>query len=56
MTTTHDAPHFTVRSGFSTARGVFVAALCAFIVTAFIIDVQHGAHRHVAVDSVEQRT
>jgi hypothetical protein len=56
MTTTHDAPHFTVRSGFSTARGVFIAALCAFIVTAFLIDVQHGTHRHGAAETVEQRT
>ena len=41
--TTSTAPHFTVRSGLSTARAVFLAALCAFIVTAFILDVQQGA-------------
>ena len=54
--TTSTAPRFAVRSGLSTARAVFIAALCAFIVTAFVIDVQHGVPRHGVSASVEQRT
>jgi hypothetical protein len=42
---THTAPHFPVRSATSTARAIFIAALCAFIVTSFLIDVQRGVSR-----------
>jgi hypothetical protein len=44
-TTARRTPHFTVRSATSTARAVFLAALCAFIVTSFLIDVQRGVSR-----------
>jgi hypothetical protein len=49
------APHFTVRSATSTARAIFLAALCAFIVTAFLVDVQRGVTRPDA-PVAEQRT
>ena len=56
-TSTRSAPHFTVRtsSATSAARTIFVAALCAFIVTSFLIDVQRGASRPDA-PVAEQRT
>jgi hypothetical protein len=54
MTATHTAPTFTVRTGTSNVRGLFIAALCAFIVTAFLVDVQRGASSSQAA-SVEQR-
>jgi hypothetical protein len=44
-TATRSTPHFTVRSATSTARAIFLAALCAFIVTSFLIDVQRGVTR-----------
>jgi hypothetical protein len=40
-----DSHHFTVHSATSTVRAIFIAALCAFIVTAFLIDVQRGVSR-----------
>jgi hypothetical protein len=55
-TSTRTAPTFTVRSGLSTARAVFIAALCAFIVTAFLVDVQRGASRPGADTPAELRT
>jgi hypothetical protein len=42
-TSTRTTPTFTVRSGTSSARALFIAALCAFIVTSFLVDVQRGA-------------
>jgi len=54
-TTTRTTPHFTVRSATSTGRAIFIAALCAFIVTSFLIDVQRGASRPDA-PVAEQRT
>jgi hypothetical protein len=54
-TTTQTTPHFTVRSG-SSARALFIAALCAFIVTSFLIDLQRGASSPDASTQVEQRT
>jgi hypothetical protein len=57
MTTTNSsAPTFTVRSGRSTYRGLLIAALCVFIAAAFLVDVQRGASRYGAANSVEQRT
>jgi hypothetical protein len=53
---TSATPTFTVRSGLSTARAIFIAAFCAFIVTAFLVDVQRGASRPDAASTVEQRT
>jgi hypothetical protein len=46
-TTTRSTPTFSVRSASatSTARTIFVAALCAFIASSFLIDVQRGASR-----------
>jgi hypothetical protein len=55
-TSTRSAPHFTVRSGSSSARALFIAALCAFIVTAFLVDVQRGASPSGAPAQVELRT
>ncbi len=55
-TSTSSNPHFTVRSGLSTARAVFLAALCAFIVTAFIVDVNRGASSPAAPAAAELRT
>jgi hypothetical protein len=54
--TTSTAPRFTVRSGTSSARFFFIVAFCAFIVTAFIIDVQRGASNPDASAQVELRT
>jgi len=56
-TSTRTTPHFAVRSSSatSTARTIFVAALCAFIVTSFLIDVQRGGSRPDA-PVAEQRT
>jgi hypothetical protein len=54
-TSTRTAPTFTVRSGLSGARALFITALCAFIVTAFLVDVQRGVSRPDASSSVEQR-
>jgi hypothetical protein len=55
-TTTRNAPHFHVRSGASSARALFIAALCAFIVTAFLIDVQRGVHGPGAPEAAELRS
>jgi hypothetical protein len=52
--TTSTAPRFTVRSGSSSA--LLIAALCAFIVTAFLVDVQRGVSRPDAPVAAEQRT
>jgi hypothetical protein len=54
--TTSTAPHFTVRSGTSSARALFIAALCAFIVTAFLVDVQRGSSPSGTPAQVELRT
>jgi hypothetical protein len=54
-TATRTSPTFTVRSGLSNARALFIAALCAFIVTAFLVDVQRGPSSSQAAP-VEQRT
>ena len=53
-TSTRSTPHFTVRSGSSSA--LLIAALCAFIVTAFLVDVQRGASPSGASAQVELRT
>ena len=55
-TSTRSAPHFTVRSGTSNARAFLIAALCAFIVTAFLVDVQRGASPSGADAQVELHT
>ena len=55
-TTTSTAPHFTVRSGTSSVRALFIAALCAFIVTTFLVDVQRGVSTPNAPAQVELRT
>jgi hypothetical protein len=55
-TTTRSTPSFTVHSATATARAVFLAALCAFIVTAFLIDVQRGASGGSGQESAELRT
>ena len=55
-TSTSTTPHFTVRSGFSSARALFIAALCAFIVTSFLVDVQRGASRPEAASPAELRS
>jgi hypothetical protein len=55
-TSTRSAPHFTVRSGTSNARAFLIAALCAFIVTAFLVDVQRGASPSGAGAQVELHT
>ncbi len=39
------APMFTIRSATSAAHAIFLAALCAFLLTAFLVDVQRGASR-----------
>ena len=54
--TTSTAPHFTVRSGSSSVRALFIAAFCAFIVTAFIVDVNSGASSPTAPVAAELRT
>ena len=57
MTTfTRTTPSFTVRSGLSNARAIFLAALCALILTAFLVDVQRGVSRPDGATAVEQRT
>jgi hypothetical protein len=57
MTTANrTAPTFTVRTGLSNARALFIASLCAFIVTAFLVDVQRGALAPGQATSVEQRS
>jgi len=53
-TTTRSAPTFTVRAGSSNLRALFLAALCAFIVTSFLVDLNQGAPAGAA--QVEQRT
>ena len=55
-TTTSSAPTFTVRSGSSNFRALFIAALCAFIVTTFLVDVQRGVSTPDAPAQVELRT
>jgi hypothetical protein len=55
-TSTRSAPHFTVRSNHSGSRALFIAALCAFIVTAFLVDVQRGVSPSGAPARVELRT
>jgi hypothetical protein len=55
--TTSTAPRFTVRSSStSPVRALLVAALCAFIVTSFLVDVQRGASTSGAPQQVELRT
>jgi len=55
MTTSNrTAPTFTVRAGTSNLRALFIAALCAFIVTSFLVDLNQGAAAGAAL--VEQRT
>jgi hypothetical protein len=54
--TTRNAPHFSVHSAASTGRAIFIAALCAFIVTAFLVDLQRGASGPATSDSSELRT
>jgi hypothetical protein len=57
MTTSpRTTPTFTVRSGLSNVRALFIAALCAFIVTAFLVDVQRGAGDASPAASVGTRT
>jgi hypothetical protein len=55
-TTTRSTPHFTVRSASSTARAIFIAALCAFIVTAFLVDVQRGVSHPDGPPAAELRS
>jgi hypothetical protein len=55
-TSTSSAPHFTVRSGSSSVRAFFIAAFCAFIVTAFLVDVQRGASSSGTDAQAELRT
>jgi hypothetical protein len=54
-TTSRTAPTFTVRAGTSSLRALFIAALCAFIVTSFLVDLNQGAPAGGAAQ-VEQRT
>jgi len=54
-TTTRSAPTFTVRAGSSNLRALFIAALCAFIVTSFLVDLNQGAPATGAAQ-LEQRT
>jgi hypothetical protein len=55
--TTSTAPRFTVRSSStSPVRALLVAALCAFIVTTFLLDVQRGASPSGPAEQVELRT
>jgi hypothetical protein len=53
-TTTRSAPTFTVRAGTSNLRALLIAALCAFLVTSFLVDLNQGAPAGAA--PVEQRT
>jgi hypothetical protein len=52
---TRSAPSFTVRSGGSSLRALFIAALCAFIVTSFLLDL-NGSAPAGAANPVELRT
>ncbi len=52
---TRNAPTFTVRSGGSNLHALLIAALCAFLVTSFLLDVNSGAPAGAA-NPVEQRT
>jgi hypothetical protein len=52
---TSSTPTFTVRGATSNLRALFIAALCAFIVTSFLLDVNRGAPAGAA-NPVEQRT
>ena len=54
-TTTRSAPTFTVRAGSSNLRALFIAALCAFLVTSFLVDLNQGAPAAGGAQ-VEQRT
>jgi hypothetical protein len=54
-TSASSSPSFTVRSGGSSLRALFIAALCAFIVTSFLLDVNGGAPAGAA-NPVELRT
>ena len=54
-TSTRTTPHFTVRAGTSSLRALLIAALCAFIVTSFLVDLDRGAPAAGAAQ-VEQRT
>jgi len=54
-TTARTTPTFTVRAGSSNLRALLIAALCAFIVTTFLIDVNQAAPAAGAAQ-VEQRT
>jgi hypothetical protein len=54
-TSTSSAPTFTVRGGGSNLRALFIAALCAFIVTSFLLDLNRGAPAGAA-NPVELRT
>jgi hypothetical protein len=49
------APTFTVRTGSSNLRALFIAALCAFIVTSFLLDLNRGVPAGAA-NPVELRT
>jgi hypothetical protein len=55
-TSTRTDPQFTVRSSFHAYRALLVAALCVFIASAFLLDVQRGASQNGANAPVEQRT
>jgi hypothetical protein len=54
-TTTRSAPTFTVRAGTSNLRALLIAALCAFLVTSFLVDLNQGGPSAGAAQ-VEQRT
>ena len=57
MTTTiRRTPHFHLHSVTSTARAIFIATLCVFVLIAFLVDVQRGASRPDRADPVELRT
>ena len=54
--TTSTAPHFTVHSGLSTARGLLIATFCILFAASFLIDVQRGASPSGAPTQVELRS
>jgi hypothetical protein len=54
-TSTRSTPTFTVRAGSSNLRALFIAALCAFIVTSFLLDLNQVAPA-AGANPVEQRT
>jgi hypothetical protein len=54
-TSTRTTPTFTVRAGTSNLRALLIAALCAFIVTSFLIDVNRGVPA-AGTTQAEQRT